>query len=112
MTIVFEWEFFTYIKKIAAGSLVTNREYRLAPKGATVHFFADDNPQVLYVRYAPDTRSRIRQQEFAVRRLPVRDREAKGFVMTSKRLEYIGAERAPDWDETQTGPPGRFSDLA
>ncbi len=112
LTIVFEWEFFTYIKKIAAGGLVTNREYRLAPKGATVRFLADDNPPVLYVRYATDTRSRIRQQEFAVRRLPVRDREAKGFVMTSKRVEYIGPARAADWDESLTGPPGRFSDLA
>jgi topoisomerase IV subunit A len=112
VTLVFEWEFFTYIKKIAAGGLVTNREYRLAPKGAAVRFFADDNPPVLYVRYVPDSRSKIRQQEFAVRRLPVRDREAKGFVMTSKRVEFIAAEKAGDWNDALTGPPGRFSDLA
>jgi topoisomerase IV subunit A len=112
VTIVFEWEFFTYIKKIAAGGLVTNREYRLAPKGAVVRFFADDSPTALYVRYVPDSRSKIRQQEFAVRRLPVRDREAKGFVMTSKRVEYVGAAKDAGWDDALTGPPGRFSDLA
>jgi hypothetical protein len=59
-------------------------------RSANIRFFADDNPPVLYVRYAADGRSKIRQQEFAVNRLPVRDREAKGLVMTSKRIEFVG----------------------
>jgi len=109
LLLVYEYDLFTHIKKFIVGGLVTNREYRLAPKGANVRFLADDRPDVLFVRYAADGRSRIRQQEFAVDRLPVRDREAMGPVMTSKRIEFVGAVRPPDWDESQTGPRGRFS---
>jgi len=109
LILVFEYDLFTHIKKFTVGGLVTNREYRLAPKGANIRFLADDCPSLLYVRYAADGRSRIRQQEFAVDRLPVRDRETTGPVMTSKRIEYIGADKPPDWDESQTGPRGRFS---
>ncbi len=111
LTVVFEWELFTRIKKFAAGALVTNREYRIAPKGAHIRFLADDNPHVLYVRYAVDPRSRIRQQEFGVNRVPIRERDARGLVMTAKRIEFIGAAKTADWDDTLTGPPGRFSDL-
>ncbi len=87
MTVVYELDLFTHIKKFTAGGLITNREYRLAPKGAGIRFFADDNPALLYVRYSVDMRTRIRQQEFIVDRLPLRDREAGGVVMTSKRIE-------------------------
>jgi hypothetical protein len=47
-----------------------------------------------------------------VKRVPVRDRDAKGLVMTAKRIEFVGAAKPADWDDTLTGPPGRFSDLA
>ena len=94
MTAVYECDLFTHIKKFAVGGLITNREYRMAPKGAVVRFFADDDPPTLYVRYAADARAKIRQQEFAVDRLPVRDREAMGPVMTSKRMEFVGADKA------------------
>jgi topoisomerase IV subunit A len=112
MTAVYEYDLFTHIKKFAAGSLVTNREYRLAPKGAVVRFFADDNPVALYLRYAADGRTKIRQQEFALDRLPVRDRESTGPVMTSKRIEFVGAAKPADWDDSLTGPRGRFSNLS
>jgi topoisomerase-4 subunit A len=111
MTVVYEWDLFTHIKKLAAGGLITNRDYRLAPKGAAIRFFADNDPLVLYVRYAADARSKIRQQEFALDRLPVRDRDAQGMVMTSKRIEFIGAAKPADWDDGLTGPRGRFSHL-
>jgi topoisomerase-4 subunit A len=109
MTVVFEWDLFTYIKKFAVGGLMTNRECRLAPKGATILFFADDKPGTLYVRYAADGRSRIRQQEFSLDRVPVRERDAQGMIMTSKRIEYVGAVKCGDWDDSITGPRGRFS---
>jgi len=111
MTAVYECDLFTHIKKFVAGGLITNREYRMAPKGAVVRFFADDEPATLYVRYSADGRAKIRQQEFAVDRLPVRDREAMGPVMTSKRLEFVGAAKPADWDDNLTGPRGRFSNL-
>ncbi|MGA2262502.1 MAG: DNA gyrase subunit A [Acidobacteriota bacterium] len=112
MTMVYEWDLFTHIKKFAAGGLITNREYRLAPKGAGIRFFADDNPSILFVRYAADARTRIRQQEFTVDRLPVRGRDASGMVMTSKRIEFIGAAKPADWEDTLTGPCGRLSHFA
>jgi len=112
MTVVFEWDFFTHIKKFAPGGLITNRESRLAPRGAGILLLADDNPRLLYVRYAPDARSKIRQQEFRIERVPVRDRDAKGHVLTSKRIEFVGADKPSDWDDNLTGPPGRLSDLS
>ncbi len=111
MTAVFEWELFTRIKKFAPGGLITNREYRLIPKGAAIRFLADDSPPLLFVRYIIDGRSRIRQQEFAVSRVPIRDRDSRGLVMTARHIEFIGAAKPDDWDDSLTGPPGRFSDL-
>ncbi|MBZ5497356.1 MAG: DNA topoisomerase IV subunit A [Acidobacteriia bacterium] len=112
MTMVYEWDLFTHIKKFAAGGLITNRECRLIPKGAGIRFFADDSPPVLYVRYAADGRTKIRQQEFTVERVPVRDRDARGMVMTSKRIEFVGAVKPADWDDSLTGPRGRLSHFA
>lgn len=108
MTAVYEHDFFAYYKKFTVGGLTTNRESRIAPKGAVIRFFSDANPPVLYVRYEADPRIRIRQQRYAVERQPVRGRDAKGLVLTANRIEYVGAEKAPDWDDTLTGPPGRF----
>jgi topoisomerase IV subunit A len=109
--LAYEWDFFTHIKKFSVGGLMTNRECRLAPKGAKVRFFSDNSPGMLFVRYATDQRSKIRQQEFSLRRLPTLDRDAKGLVLTAKRIEYIGSAKPDDWDDALTGPPGRFSDL-
>jgi topoisomerase IV subunit A len=111
MTAVYEWDSFTHIKKFTAGGLITNRESRLAPRGADIRFLSTGSPPLLYVRYAADERSKIRQQEFKVERLPVRDRDARGPVLTSKRIEFVGASKPADWDDALTGPPGRFSDL-
>ena len=112
LTVVYECDLFSYIKKFAPGGLVTNRECRLAPKNAVIRFFADDGPQALYVRYAVDGRSKIRQQVFAIERLTVRDRDAAGMVVTSKRIEFIGSQKPDDWDDAQTGPRGRLSHFA
>jgi topoisomerase IV subunit A len=111
MTIVYDYDFFCHIKRFPVGGLVTNRESRVAPKGASILFLADDSPEVLFVRYAADPRVKIRQQEFKIARLPVRARDARGLVLTANRIEYIGAEKSDDWDDSLTGPPGRFSDL-
>ncbi len=111
LTLVFELDLFTLIKKLVVGGLITNRDYRVIPKGSNIRFLADDDPSVLYVRYAADGKARIRQQEFALERVPVRDRDAAGMVMTSKRIEFIGAARPEDWDDALTGPKGRFSNL-
>jgi hypothetical protein len=108
MTAVYELDFFAYYKKFTVGGLITNRESRIAPKGANIRLFSDANPAALYVRYAADSRIKIRQQRYAVERQPVRTRDAKGLVLTANMIEYIGTEKAPDWKDSQTGPPGKF----
>ena len=108
MTAVYELDFFSYYKKFTVGGLITNRESRIAPKGSSLRFFSDANPPTLYVRYASDSRIRIRQQRYAVERQPLRSRDAKGLVLTANMIEYIGAEKAADWDDALTGPPGKF----
>jgi topoisomerase IV subunit A len=110
MTAVYELDFFVFYKKFLMGGLVTNRESRFAPRGANVRFFADDNPAALYVRYAADARTKIRQQKFAVERQPLRGRDAKGLVLTANQIDYIGSVKAADWDDELTGPPGKFID--
>jgi topoisomerase-4 subunit A len=110
MTAVYELDLFTYYKKFTVGGLITNRESRIAQKGANVLFFADDNPPVLYVRYAADSRIKIRQQRYAVERQPVRGRDVKGLVLTANIIEYVGSEKAANWDDALTGPPGKFLD--
>jgi topoisomerase-4 subunit A len=110
MTVVYEWDFFTHIKKFPIGGLITNREYRLVPKGGRIRFLAGRSAATLYVRYAPDGRNKIRQQEFGAHRVRVRDRDAKGYIMTARRIEFVGESKPADWDDALTGPPGRFSD--
>jgi topoisomerase-4 subunit A len=110
MTAVYELDFFTYYKKFTVGGLLTNRESRIAPKGANIRLFLDTDPPALYVRYAKDARIKIRQQRYAVERQPVRGRDGKGFVLTANMIEYVGAEKASDWDDDLTGPPGKFID--
>jgi topoisomerase IV subunit A len=108
MTAVYELDLFSYFKKFTIGGLVTNRESRIAPKGANIRFLSDDNPEELYVRYTADERIKIRQQKFVVERQPVRGRDVKGPVLTANTIEYIGAEKAADWNDDITGPPGKF----
>ena len=110
LTVVYELDFFTYYKKFQLGGLITNRESRFAHRGAKVRFFADDNPPALYVRYIADPRIKIRQQRFVVERQPVRTRDAKGSVLTANMIEYVGSVKAADWNDTLTGPPGKFID--
>ncbi len=110
LTVVYELDFFVYYKKFVVGGLLTNRESRIAPRGAKVRLFSDENPSALYLRYAADARTKIRQQKFAVERQPVRGRDAKGLVLTANVIEYIGSEKAPDWDDALTGPPGKLID--
>lgn len=108
MSVVYELDLFTHFKKFTVGRLVTNRESRIAPKGANIRYFTDEDAAALYVRYREDARIKIRQQRFSIERQPVRTRDAKGPVLTANPIEYVGAEKAPDWNDDLTGPPGRF----
>jgi topoisomerase-4 subunit A len=110
LTVVFNEEGFTRIRKFTAGT-VTNREYRCAPEGARVLFFSDAQPPVLYVRYDVPETAAIRQQEFDIGKLPIRDRDGKASMMSSKKIAYIGASKPADWNDALTGPRGTFMDF-
>jgi len=105
---VYESDFFTYYKKFKIGALSTNRETRIAPRGSNIRFFSVDDPPELYVRYVTDERVRIRQQKFSLSEQSLRGRDAKGLVLTANKIDYVGSEKAEDWNDELNGPPGRF----
>jgi hypothetical protein len=47
-----------------------------------------------------------------VERQAVGGRDARGFVLTANTVEYVGSEKAPDWNDSLTGPPGKFIESA
>ncbi|MDR1728928.1 MAG: DNA topoisomerase IV subunit A [Acidobacteriota bacterium] len=108
VTVVYESDFFSYFKKFKIGGLMVGREARLAPKGANIRLLSFDDPKELFVRYVADGRVKIRQQRFAVAKQPVEARDAKGQVLTANKIDYVGVERAEDWDDALDGPPGKF----
>jgi topoisomerase-4 subunit A len=107
-TVVYELDFFSYFKKFTIGKLVTNRESHIAPKDSNIRFFSDSNPPKLYVRYKAEARAKIRQQKFSLVRQPLLARDAKGSVFTANTIEYIGENKAADWNDKLNGPPGKF----
>ncbi len=109
ITVAYEAEGLTRLKRFPV-TAVANREYRSAPKDARVLFCSLDTHDTLYVRYDPAEGGTIRQQEFDIRELPVRERQSNGALMSSKRIAFIGPAKPDDWDDTQTGPKGRFMD--
>jgi hypothetical protein len=110
MTVVYNEEGFTRIRKITGG-MVTNREYRCIPKGAQILFYSDEEAPVLYVQYDVPGTAAIRQQEFDTTRLPVRERDGKPSLMSSKKIAYIGAVKPKQWDDALTGPKGTYMDF-
>jgi topoisomerase-4 subunit A len=110
MMVVYNEEGFTRIRKFAGG-VVTNREYRCIPKGAQILFFSDEEIPVLYVQYDVPETAAIKQQEFDTTRLPVRERDGKPSLMSSKKIATIGAVKPKKWDDALTGPKGTYMDF-
>jgi hypothetical protein len=108
--VVYDEEGFTRIRKVAGG-MVTNREYRCIPAGARILFFSDEDVPVLYVQYDVPETAAIRQQEFDTTRLPVRERDGKSSLMSSKKIATIGAVKPETWDDALTGPKGAYMDF-
>ncbi len=111
LTVVYGDSFFTYIKKFTPGGSVTNREYRCIARGSDIRLLAADDPPLLYVRYAGSESQSIKQQEFPTEPLPVKDRDARGAMLTSKKTSYIGKAKPADWDDSQTGPRGTYMNV-
>jgi len=107
LTVVYNEDGFTQIRKLTSNA-VTNREYRCSPKGAQVLFFSDQEVTVLYVQYEVAETAAIKQQEFDTAQLPVRERDGKPSLMSSKKIATIGAVKPKKWDDALTGPKGTY----
>ena len=110
LTVVYTEDGFTRIRKLSANA-ITNREYRCIPKGAQVVFFSDQDPSILYVQYDVPETAAIRQQEFDTTALPVRERDGKSSLMSSKKIAAISAVKPKKWDDSLTGPKGAYMDF-
>ena len=107
LTVVYNEEGFTYVKRLLPNA-VTNREYRCTPRGAQVVFFSDQDVSSLYVQYDVPETAAIRQQVFDTASLPVRERDGKASLMSSKKIRSIGASKPKKWDDALNGPPGAY----
>jgi topoisomerase IV subunit A len=108
MVAVYRLDLFMYIKRFTLGGTIQNKEYRFAPKDAEVILLADDNPETIFARYADADGQAIRQQEFDLKKLPLRERSGSGTLLTSKRIAYVGGCKPADWNDALTGPRGTF----
>ena len=110
LTVVYREDGFTRIRKLPA-HLIVNREYRGCPQGAEVLLFTEQDAPVLYVRYDVPETAAIKQQEFDTAPIPVRDREGKAALLSSKKIAYLGTVKPRDWDDALTGPRGVYLDF-
>ena len=107
LTVVYYEDGFTQIRKFTSNA-ITNREYRCIPRGAQILFFSDEEVTQLYVQYDVPETAAIRQQEFDTTTIPVRERDGKPSLMSSKKIATLGAVKPKKWDDALTGPKGTY----
>jgi topoisomerase IV subunit A len=107
MTLVYEADQITHLKRFAFGGVIQNKDYFCVPDGdkAKCLFFSDAQPPVLYVKYAPRKGQQIHQQEFDPRKVAVRTPKTRGIQMTTKRVASIATQKPRNWDD-KAGPKG------
>ncbi|NLG35089.1 MAG: DNA topoisomerase IV subunit A [Lentisphaerae bacterium] len=107
MTLVYESDRITHMKRFTFGGVIQNKDYTCAPEGAPAKalFFADDQPATLYVKYAPRKGQQIHQQEFEPKKVAVRTPKTRGIQMTTKKVTAITTQKPRNW-EAKAGPKG------
>ncbi len=107
MTLVYEADGITHLKRFAFGGVIQNKDYLCIPEGETgkVHFFSDAQPATLYVKYAPRKGQQIHQQEFEPKKVAIRTPKTRGIQMTTKIIAEIGTQKPRNWDD-KAGPKG------
>lgn len=108
MTMVYTAAGITHLKRFAFGGAIMNKEYRCAPPGSRVWLFSDEDPDQLFVLYAPAKGQRINQQIFAPRDLLVKGVAAKGVQMTVKEIKAVSATKPRNWDDKEQSPRGTW----
>ncbi len=111
MTLVYESDQITHLKRFAFGGVIQNKDYFCIPEGETgkVLFFADNQPGTLYVKYAPRKGQQIHQQEFDPKKIAVRTPKTRGIQITTKRVTEIETQKPRNWD-AKAGPKGALLD--
>ncbi|MGD9611364.1 MAG: DNA topoisomerase IV subunit A [Kiritimatiellia bacterium] len=111
MTLVYEAEGITHLKRFAFGGVIQNKDYFCVPEGETAKalFFADNQPATLYVKYAPRKGQQIHQQEFDPKKIAVRTPKTRGNQITTKRVTDVATQKPRNWDD-KAGPKGAFLD--
>ena len=89
-----------FIKRFVFGGTILNREYASIPAGCRVEFFSADDPGRLYVRYTDGG-----GQLFNLEKIPVRAVKAQGWLLSSKPVKSIDAEKPEDWSDRRFGRP-------
>ena len=109
MTLVYESDQITHLKRFAFGGVIQNKDYFCVPEGETgkALFFSDAQPATLYVKYAPRKGQQIHQQEFDPRKIAVRTPKTRGIQITTKRVTEIATQKPRNWD-SKAGPKGAF----
>ena len=89
-----------FIKRFTFGGTILNREYTSIPARCRVEFFSVDDPRRLYVRYTDGG-----GQLFNLERIPVRAVKAQGWLLASKPVKSIDAQKPDDWSDRRFGRP-------
>ena len=107
MTLVYEADGITHLKRFAFGGVIQNKDYFCVPEGETAKalFFSDAQPATLYVKYAPRKSQQIHQQEFEPKKVAVRTPKTRGIQMTTKVVAAIETQKPRNWDD-KAGPKG------
>lgn len=98
MTMVYEHEKMSYIKRFSFGGTILDKEYPAAPEGSKVLFFSEGTPEELYVVYRPRKNQRVHKQIFMPGEVAVKGSQAKGNKLTSKGIARISPEKPRNWD--------------
>lgn len=109
MTMVFRWEYITYLKRFTFGGAIQNKDYLCTPEGSHILFFSDADIPRLYVRYKPAPNQKIHQQIFEPGDVLVKGVQSRGNQMTTKVIDKIAfGPNKPRWwrDEDGDGPKG------
>jgi len=109
MTLIYESDQITHMKRFIFGGVIQNKDYFCAPNPAKSLFFSADEPETLYVKYAPRKGQQIHQQEFAPKKVAIRTPKTRGNQMTTKRVTSIAPLKPRNWDN-KAGPKGALLD--
>jgi hypothetical protein len=107
MTLVYEADGITHLKRFTFGGVIQNKDYFCVPDTdrAKALFFSDAQPATLYVKYAPRKGQQIHQQEFDPKKVAVRTPKTRGIQMTTKTVAAIATQKPRNWDD-KAGPKG------